>query len=1085
MKKIFFVLLLLGIYSSSYSQTDYSFVYNNDSILRKGVSLHESKKYKEALVEFEKVKPIDPKFLNAQYEKALSLSALEKKEDLKILFEDLYQKNRMPEFPTLYTLYGSFLSDEKEYEKSEMIFKEGEKYLSNSSYFMYNFAILYVRKEEPQKSIDILERIITNNPNHASSHYLLGALAFDNGKITEGTLAFMSYLIIAPTGRYAEQAILKLNAKFGQNYLEKNKLVFSKSGDNFEEIETILRNQLPLNSAYKVKSEIDDVVIRQVQALAEYTLEHKMGDGFFETTYIPWIKNLMEQQQFEGFSYYMLLSMENKLGKQLTSQKKKITDFNDNYILNEFWSYYAKRKLDHFGNTQEVIVSLKNGKPYLIGVQKEGKKEGKYKYLNEDGNLNGELNFKNDALEGLQKYYDEKGNLTEEKSFINNKLDGTRTAYFSNGSFSVKENYKDDHLEGISTSYYPNGGKQCEINFTNGERNGKFICLHENGIQKSSIDYTNGKINGAYLSYNEVGDLIESSTYVNGLIEGDYHEYYDGKVLKSESKFSNGKNQDSYKSFYSNATLERENTFENGKIKKSNNYFLNGKKSSEALYNENEELDTYSYFDMNGNLYFEEKYKGGELKSGLQYSSKNAKPTSINLTKSAFEMSNFEGKLLVSGRFEKGKKSNEWIHNFGSGTLRIKEFYRNGNQDGLSTDYYENGLVNSIKNYSNDTINGTYEVYENGVLDRTFSYAKGNQNGPFTTFYSDGSLKTEGYFIDGDLNFYKNIYWQNGTVARKEKFIDDHKTSLVTYNLKGAIENNFDYKNKTGKFTFHYNNGTIIQVADMINGKLNGKFISKDNLNTPILECEYVNGLLHNSYKKYSPLGTVFSESIYYCGKLNGSYKQNDLVGNLRLSDENTFGDENGKSTRYYPNKSKMTEYNELNGLVIGEQIYYNQKEEPILALGYDNNILSYYIRKSKTGLLDEKVAITDETAEIISLYPNGKTAIQMHFVKGNLEGQFSINNNEGKPEFECQYHTNLLDGDRIVYYTNGAIYKKEHFVKNNYEGPQEYFKEDKKPWLTATYKNDELHGNTFIYKEGKLVLTKKYDSDELVEIIK
>jgi antitoxin component YwqK of YwqJK toxin-antitoxin module len=71
------------------------------------------------------------------------------------------------------------------------------------------------------------------------------------------------------------------------------------------------------------------------------------------------------------------------------------------------------------------------------------------------------------------------------------------------------------------------------------------------------------------------------------------------------------------------------------------------------------------------------------------------------------------------------------------------------------------------------------------------------------------------------------------------------------------------------------------------------------------------------------------------------------------------------------------------------------------------------------------------------------------------------------------------------MYYTNGAIYKKEHFVKNNYEGAQEYFKEDKKPWLTATYKNDELHGNTLIYKEGKLVLTKKYDSDELVEIIK
>ena len=45
-----------------------------------------------------------------------------------------------------------------------------------------------------------------------------------------------------------------------ENFLEKNKLIFSKSGDNFEDIEVILRNQLSLKSAFKVKSDIDDVI---------------------------------------------------------------------------------------------------------------------------------------------------------------------------------------------------------------------------------------------------------------------------------------------------------------------------------------------------------------------------------------------------------------------------------------------------------------------------------------------------------------------------------------------------------------------------------------------------------------------------------------------------------------------------------------------------------------------------------------------------------------------------------------------------------------------------------------------------------
>ena len=90
---------------------------------------------------------------------------------------------------------------------------------------------------------------------------------------------------------------LKLNKKFGENYLTKGNVVFSKSGDNYEELETILRNQLPLRKAYKLKTDIDDVIMRQMQAVMEYSLEHKMGNGFFETTYMPWIKDVVIKKQ--------------------------------------------------------------------------------------------------------------------------------------------------------------------------------------------------------------------------------------------------------------------------------------------------------------------------------------------------------------------------------------------------------------------------------------------------------------------------------------------------------------------------------------------------------------------------------------------------------------------------------------------------------------------------------------------------------------------------------------------------------------------------------------------------------------------
>jgi antitoxin component YwqK of YwqJK toxin-antitoxin module len=1084
MRKLLLVFFLVS-FSKNYAQTDYAYVYNNDSIIRQGEKLYDTKKYDEAIKEYQKISKVDPKFLNAQYEIGLTLNAQEKKTELKAFLEDLYAKGKMQDYPELYQMYAIFLSNEKEYDLSEKIFKEGEKYLANSSPFLYNYAILYIRKKENQKALDLLKYIITINPNHAQSHYLLGIMAFENGKITEGTLALMSYLALAPTGQFASQAVINLNANFGQDYLNENKLVFSKSGDNFEEIETILRNQLPLKKVYKIKSSIDDKITRQVQAIAEYAVEHKMGDGFFETTYIPWVKDLVEKNQLEGYSYYSLLSMEDKLGKELNKQKKKINSFHDDYLLKDFWPFFAKRKLDISGTVEDVVVSIRNEKPFIIGPQINGEFQGKCKYVNVFGNLNGELNFKNGLLEGLQKYYDEKGKLTEEKYFTAGKLNGKRTTYYENGNIALIENYKDDKLDGISTSYFPNGGKNCEINFTNGERNGTFNCFYEVGTKKNEIDFTDGKLSGKYNSYNESGDLIETYNCLDNKIEGNYLEYFDGKLIKSEGVYKNGDIQESFKSYYPNKTLERENTFALGHITKSTDYFENGKKSYESLYNDKGDLETYSCFDTFGNKYFEEKHKSGELKSGIQFTANAPKGTDVNVTKKTFEMKNFDGTPRITGAFEKGKKTGEWNYMFSSGLTRLKEFYVNAKTTGISTNYNTSGEVTSINNYTNDTISGRYEVYEGKTITQIFNYEKGAQNGPFQTFYSDGALSTEGYMAANDVVFDKFSYSQNGNISAVDHYINNYQTNRKTFDSKGKLENDIDYKNKTGKFTLSFQNGAYTKNYEMKNGILDGKLSSQDKFKNNITEAEYINGKLHNVYKNYSPVGSVLVERNYYCGKLNGSSKHYDYVGNLRLTDEYTFGIENGKTTRYYHNKAKMMEYTDINGVTEGETIYYNQKGEALVIIGNENNMPKYFIRRSKTGELNDKVIIENQTAEISSAYPNGKIAIQYTLNKGSINSKFIINNSEGKPEYECVYKNGSLDGERTEYYANGKPYKKEHFVNNDFDGQQQYFKEDGKLWADISLKNDELHGNTLIYNAGKLVETKKYDSDELVEIIK
>lgn len=1082
MKRIFTLLFVLAL-SKSYSQTDYSFVYQNDSIIQHGIALHDAEKYDDAIKEYDRIAITDPKYLNAQYEKSLSLAAAEKKDELRLLFEKMRPK--MSQYPMLYISYGVFLSDEEEFDASQKIFQEGEKYLSNSSSFYYNLGILQIRKNERQKSVESFEKAIFINPNSASSHYFLGLLAMEDGQISQGTIALMSYLVLSPTGQYAESSVLQMNNKYGENFLAKPTLKLSASGDDFSELDEILRNQLSLKSAYKIKSDIDEVVIRQMQAVAEYASSHKIGNGFFETTYLPWIKAMYDQNHFEGFSYYSLLSLEEKLGKKLTSQKKKITNFTENFITTGFWPLFAKRQMDIFGEKKDIIVYLKNSSPYYMGEIRDGKHEGKFKVVNVSGNITAEVNYKNNELQGLQKYYDDEGNLVEEKTFENGIVNGVRKTFYTNGNIDMVENYKNGKLDGVSTTYHVNGGKNCTLNYNDGNAEGALICTYPNGNKKSNVNYKNNKLDGQVTYYNEAGDITSNSEYKEGELNGKSTSYFDGKNIKSDGEFAMGKVKENYKSLFSNGTTESESFYANGKINKRIAYYQNGMKSVETFYDSDENVERYISYDASGNKYFEEKIKNGELKSGLQYGSKFTKPVEVSPAKKSYTVFNYEGKLRTDGFFDKGKKTGEWKYRYSSGLIRLKENYVNGKQDGIATTYTRSGALHQIQNYKNDMLNGRTENYDYGKISNITNYIDDVEHGPYQYFHPNGSVSTEGFIFKNQVVGVKNSYWYNATLLNRSTYIENQNTKTEYFNLDGKLQHTQDYKNLNGSVVIKLNSGALIETSDFTNGFRNGKYLKTDQFGKSIADLNFVNGLRHGAFKFYSPNGTLSSVGNYYCGNLHGTDTSYDLVGNLRNETQYIFGDNTGKSTRYYYNKNKMLEYSELDGGKEGEFKYFNLNGEVVLVVNYINNAPMSYQILAKDGTLATPIAIVDENATIISNYPNNQAAIKMQFKGGNWDGKLIIQNPDGKIATESNYKDGILEGERSEFYASGKIFKKEQFSNGDFNGKVAYFKEDGKPWIAATYNFDELHGDFLIYTNGTLSATKKYDSDELIATIK
>ncbi|WP_298136459.1 hypothetical protein [Flavobacterium sp.] len=1083
MKRLLFTFFFFTTLLTFSQKKDYSLLYISDTIISKGVSLHDEKKYSDAIAEYQKISKVDPNYLKAQSEIALSLTVAENKTELKKLFENLYESGKMKDYPELYIRYGSFLDDENDFENAGKIFKEGGKFLSNNSSYLYNYAVFFIKVDKRQEAIDTLEKLVEINPNYASAHYLLGLLAFENGNITEGALSLITYLVCSPNGRFAGEAIKTLNSKFGDNYTKEGKLVFSKNGDNFKEMNDILRNQFPLNKNYKLKSEIEDVLTRQVQAIVEYSAEHKLSDGFFERNYIPWMKELVKSNQVENLSYYMLLSMENTLGKRLTSQKKKIENFYTNFVP-VFWKKITQKTIDFYGKKEDVSIIYNNNSPYLIGKVVNEKKEGNFLYIDESGNKSGDLFFKNNELNGLQKYYYTTGILSSEKTFVDGKIDGVKKTYYENGQLASVENYKDDQLNGLVTTYKINGGKYGELNFANNEKDGKVIFYFSNQTKMLEANYSKNKYNGEVIEYNEVGDITLKANYSDDLLDGKYIKYYDGKKIKSEATYDKGKVVGSFKSYYSNGTLEKETIYVNGKIKKEIEYKLNGKLDQESFYSDDEDRESIVLYNHLGEKFFEEKYKKGELKSGIQYF-KNAAPKEINLTKKAFEIFNLDGTKFVDGEFEKGRKTGEWIYYHNNGNVRIKESFKDGKINGIQYNYRKNGNTSVICNYINGDLNGLYEYYDDSGLNNSAYYVNDEKNGPSTNYYPNNKIKKEDFYVDGKLNFVSYSYDTNGNLESKTVYNDNNFTDYEVYNSKGEIETKFSFSNKTGNYSIPFHNGITKSNFTLKNGEYDGKFELVDKFNNKITESNYVNGNLHGLYKHYNPNGSIANELVYYNAQQNGFEKYYDLVGNLRLAFTSSFGNDTGITTRYNNDKTKLYEYNEIEDVYQGEYKWYNRKGENIATIYYENDVPLYYLRLDKQGLLTEKVEIVNQTADVVSNYANGKKAFNLKFVKGLLDGKINVFSAEGREEYSSEYKKNLVEGDRIEYYANGKIYKKEHYKNGNYEGLIEYFKEDGKKWITAEYTNDELNGNVLIYENGILILTKKYIQDELVDIIK
>lgn len=1045
--------------------------YNSDQFLQDGLTLHSEAKYDEAIQIYHKVHPFDPNYNIAQYEIINSLLADKKYEEALEHSTTLYNQNFQDQFPDLYSLHGITLSSNERLKEALEVFDEGLKKHPYSTNLLLNKAVVYMKQDKNQEALDLYKQIIDIDPTHLTALYHMGVIALEDGKIVEGSLSLMTYLLFEPYNYNSKNALLYLNKKYHQNYANKSQLHYSDKGDNFKELEQILLAQVQYHKDYQLEISIDDIAIRNMQIIVEYFKDHTFKDGYFENKFGKLFQTIAQSGHTKNYLMTSLLSISENFEKEFSRNEKDIRNYINNFLSKDLAESfkYGKR------GDQRYYVFREDNEKVFIPVNDANEYEGKGFVENLVTTTRADISYKNNALNGVKNYYFENGILSNRENYVDGEVEGIAESFARNGQKIAEYTVTKGKANGKYKTISPKGFVECEGNYIDGQYDGLSTCYFADGSVQVIANYKAGKLEGEFKKYNQTGTLIISCHYKDNEIDGTYKEFYDDGTLKQEAVYSKGVPQSNVIYHY-NKNIQTRYNYIDGKVSQIEYFNQKGQLTKRETYDNKEEYVSIEDFNPEGEKYQTHFFKNGNY----SHSEYNIPALNINKNKNknSYYSYNPMGTLVAEGNFAKNKPIGEWNYYNNSGALTSKVSFDNDGNYLRSEGFLTNGDKDYTINYKNNQYYGLYEDFYNNKIHFTRYYNENGINGPEVTFYDNGIKKSEGFYIDNELYYNFEYFTLEGKKYAKEYYLNGEKIEEEFY-LDNSPKK-FEYYNKSGNFTFQISPLTK-KVITLKNGVLHGKYEYKEN-DITIYSYQYKNGMLHGKQSYYYIANTLLSEHNYYNGYNHGESKYFDPTGRLHTKVQYVWGYQEGLTTNYLANNQKYLEVNYENDEKHGMAYYYNGSDKKIAAIEYYYGApIAYQVLEVNGNLSDKKPF--ESTTQIESFYPNGKKALSLTFKNGLLEGDAEIYYENGNKAFANTYIKGRSNGIQTFYYENGKIYSQTPFKERKYDGTVTYFDENGNKKIEVQYKEDLMHGDFKIYENNTLKKKYTYDTDILVSM--
>lgn len=1060
--------------------------FDTQTIINKGIALHDEKKYDEAILEFKKINKNDSNYVLAAIE--LVNTYIESSKDSLAL--ELC--NSLLEFPSSYlpsviAYKANALDNLKRSDEAIKTYEQGMvKYPLNYSFY-YEMGVLKLRQEKYKEAQDWFIKSIKVNPYHANTHFQLGYVEAKQGKMITAMLAWQFYLILNNNSDRAFALVSALE-KMAQNEYDFGTVVKVSEFENmndFSEIETLVKSKVALSSKYKSETKLKFNFTKQIQLIMEKLVVDKSDPGFFMQFYAPFFHELYTNKMLEPYTYSILSGVGNS---DVDSWVKKNSSKIENYS-NWVIEYLGKNHCMHETtlNGKKVVAQRfysSNNKIQAVGNRNaQGENIGYWNFYYPNGILRSEGGFKNNKRDGVWKYYRANGIVSGSENYVDGLVEGTVESFYVNGSIISRRNFSKSLLEGNQVSYYPTGAKKMDYQFKADVQTGKETQYYVNGKIDYSIDVVEGKYNGdliqnyingnvkqkgvfkegkrigKFTEYYDVpaNQLKEEANYEKGTLEGEYKAYHRNGVVAEVGQYKDGMKHGIWKSYNDENVLITEEAFNNGKNTGATKYYSNAGKLTEEYIYKNDFLQEYKAYGKDGAIVYQNKKEGKNNYDVMLYHP--------------------NGNKKREGKVKEGKLDGQWKYYDVNGNLTSEVPYVNGFREGNNISYYENGKVKSEIKYEKGEANGYFKKYhKNGKLAQEGAYINDIEVGVWKTYYANGTIDAINFYKDGDYDHWQQYFAANGKLNAEDYIELEYVNKRWDYDSLGRVTQQAELDRGNGLLAVNYPDGKLYFKVKYDNNLKQGPFQSYFPNGTLASEKIYKDNKLDGYVKYFYPNGKPKSEENYVFGYKHGKTTTYYENGNVKSVANFEYGNETGKTLFYYPNKQLQTEYTYKNDDLNGKSSYYNELGELIIVKMFEDNILVSYQYNDKTGNLVAPIPVKNESGSIKAYYKSGAVSTEYTLKNGALEGNKITYFADGKVADECTYSCDEKTGKRKTYYPSGKIKMIENYANDERNGEVISYHENGKTKKTEYYINDEEFGAVVESDEtGKVINTLHY----------